>query len=231
MRFKKIENEIICTFKMSADGPVIVATGSSNRISPEKTDTCFLMSNDNGKPVYVIPGSSIKGAIRSYVEERFCFDEEKIKKLFGDAKPNRSIKGKISFYDAFADMDTIKTDIRYNTAISPIGQGVKTGSLNCIEAVTAGNFSTGFTMKNADDREFHYIIKALNGLNEGEICIGGRKSRGFGNMKIKDFKLTVTNGFDNELKPVIVGEYKDINVLLCDIEKGKLSLYSEEHYV
>lgn len=231
MRFSKILNEVICSFTISANGPVIIADGNSNRTNPEKADTCFLTSRNNGETAYVIPGSSIKGVIRKYVEECFYFNDDKINALFGSVKTKPPLKSKVVFSDAFADMKTVKTDMFFNTAISPIGQGVKGGSLNSVEAVVEGDFHTGFTMKNADDTEFHYIAKALNGLGNGEICIGGRKSRGFGNVKIKNFKLIVSNGFDMDLKPVIVAEYDDVKTLLNDIEKGKISLSTEVSYV
>lgn len=230
MSFKTIASEIKCSFTISADGPIIVSDGNSNRTNPEKPDNCFLMSRDNGMPAYVIPGSSIKGVIRKYVEECFFFNESRITALFGSVK-KPAFKSKISFFDAFADMETIKTDMLFNTAISPVGQSAKTGSLNSVEAVIEGNFHTGFTLKNAGGTEFKYIIKALNALDDGEICIGGRKSRGFGNVKINNFRLVVSNGFDIDLKPVIVAEYNNAKTLLEDIEKGKISLSTEVSYV
>ena len=229
MRFKKITSEISCSFTISPVGPVIIADSSSNRTNPEKSDACFLMSTVDGKRVYVIPGSSIKGVVRSYASD--YLSQQDIEILFGRVKPKPPLKSKISFSDAFADMSTVKTDIRYSTAINPIGQSAKNGSLNSVEAVVKGDFYGGFRLKNANEKEFLYIIKAINALDKGEICIGGRKSRGFGTVSIKDFRLVVSNGFDIYLKPVISAEYNELDTLLNELEGGKISLPTEEPYV
>ena len=229
MRFKKITSEIACSFTISPAGPMIIADSSSNRTNPERSDSCFLTSAVDGERVYVIPGSSIKGVVRSYVAD--YLSQQDIEILFGRTKQKPPLKSKISFSDAFADMSTVETDIRYSTAITAIGQSAKKGSLNSVEAVVKGNFHGEFRLKNADEKEFLYIIKAINALDNGEICIGGRKSRGFGTVRIKDFRLVVSNGFDIDLKPVISAEYNGLDTLLNELEGGKISLPTEELYV
>jgi len=226
MRFKKICNEAVCSFTITANGPLMIADGSSNRTDPSKPDTCFLTGIVDGERVYVIPGSSIKGVVRGYVED--MLGKEKTEMLFGSEKP--AIKSKVSFYDAFADMSTVKTDIRYNTAISAIGQNAVNGSLNSVEALVKGSFPAKLTVKNAEEKELLYILKALRALDTGELCIGGRKSRGYGLVNINDFSLRLFGGYDNDLKPVMLAEFDDVRTAISSLESGALSLHTEVLY-
>ena len=61
----------------------------------------------------VIPGSTIKGVIRSRVHD---INSSIVDGLFGKAgdKPQ---KGKIGFHDAYAIPESVVTNIRYNTKI------------------------------------------------------------------------------------------------------------------
>lgn len=226
MRFKKICNEAVCSFTITANGPLMIADGSSNRTDPSKPDTCFLTGAVNGDRVYVIPGSSIKGVVRGYVED--MLGKKNAEMLFGSVKP--AIKSKVAFYDAFADMSTVKTDIRYNTAISAIGQNAVNGSLNSVEALIKGSFPAKLTVKNAEEKELLYILKALRALDTGELCIGGRKSRGYGLVNINDFNLRLFGGYDNALNPVVFAEFDEVRTAISSLESGAISLHTEVLY-
>ena len=219
----KKKAKVHISFNLSADGPVLVSSGSKNSIHPERPDNMFLRGMDNGKECYVIPGSSIKGVVKHYLYT--IYTDEQIDKLFGytakennlnyneeqrgqiderlgDTAKENNLKSRICFYDAYADMDTIRSTIRYSTAVGSVSQSAKTGSLNNLEAVTAGNFKCNIVLKNVTDDEIKMILNALDAIDIGMIFIGGKVSRGFGKMKVKDFKMLSSDGYDENLNPM-----------------------------
>lgn len=194
--FKTLNREVICHFDLSADSPVIVSDNRLNKIDVTSANTTFLMGNDGVQNTYVIPGSSIKGVVRNYCYNHLS--DKEIDELFGNIKPEDINKGKIKFYDAYADISTVKTTIRYNTAIDKISQSAKNGSLNSIETVVKGDFKSGFKITNFKDKELITILNALNSIDSGELAFGGRTSRGFGRMLVKNFQLTINNGYNKD---------------------------------
>lgn len=194
--FKTLNREVICHFDLSANSPVIVSDNRLNKIDVTSANTTFLKGNDGVQNTYVIPGSSIKGVVRHYCYNRLS--DKKIDELFGNIKKEDINKGKIKFYDAYADISTVKTTIRYNTAIDKISQSAKNGSLNSVEAVVKGDFKSGFKITNFKDEELITILNAINSINSGELAFGGRTSRGFGRMLVKNFQLTINNGYNED---------------------------------
>ena len=88
--FEKLERVAIAEFDLIADGPVLVQSGKSNKINPTLPDSSFLRGLYNGEETFVIPGSTIKGVIRSYVSDTLDPTKElgdneisQINKLFG----------------------------------------------------------------------------------------------------------------------------------------------------
>ncbi|MCD8094861.1 MAG: RAMP superfamily CRISPR-associated protein [Ruminococcus sp.] len=204
----KKKAKVHISFNLSADGPVLVSSGSKNSIHPERPDNMFLRGMDKGKECYVIPGSSIKGIVKHYLYT--IYTDEQIDKLFGYTAKENNLKSCICFYDAYADMDTIRSTIRYSTAVGSVSQSAKTGSLNNLEAVTAGNFKCNIVLKNVTDDEIKMILNAIEAIDVGMIFIGGKVSRGFGKMKVNDFKMILSKGYDENLTPIPCGSYESL---------------------
>ena len=213
--FKNNSKKAIAEFDLCAAGPVIVGSGTSNERDPRKPDNTFLTGHNGIETAYVIPGSSIKGVIRHYVHERIN-NKDQEDKLFGKVRGG-AWKSKIAFHDAYADMSTIVTSIRYSTAIDPVLQKAKGGSLNNIQTVEKGSFKSGFKLVNYSDKELLLIIEALGAINEGRLRIGGRTSRGYGVMRVENFKMTVTDGYDQNLEPKNPKTYSSINEYLGEV--------------
>ncbi len=202
--FEKVECTAYAEFDLCADGPVLISSGKSNKTNPTLPDNTFMTGFCGAKhndEMYVIPGSTIKGVIRHSI------DEETAIRIFGTKgeKYNNTYypmqKSKIKFNDAFAVPDSIVTTIRHSTAINPINQSVKGGSLNNMEVIEKGTFKAGFIFKNYTDAEMEKILLAFYDVNEGAVRFGGKVSRGFGKMRIENFSMKVNNGFDESLMP------------------------------
>lgn len=198
--FTKIDKKVIAEFDLCAAGPVIVGSGRINELDPTLPDITFLSGNNGKEETFIIPGSTIKGVIRYYIEKK---NKDVVEFLFGKLGQ----KGRIAFHDAYADMKTVKTSERNQTAIDPVLQAAKNTSLRNLQTVEKGVFKAGFSIVNPTDEELNNIADALDAVRQGIIRFGGSTSRGFGQMNIENFKLTVTKGFDDELNPIVVKQY------------------------
>lgn len=218
--FKTLKKEVICQFDLSANSPLIISDNTISKINVVSADTTFLKGKDkNNQDTYVIPGSSIKGVFRHYFYD-YVKDDSITDELFGNILKDNTNRGKIKFNDAYADMSTIKTTIRYNTAINKISQSAQSGTLNSVETVIKGDFKSGFKIINFTNYELEMILKAMLSINDGEVSFGGRTSRGFGRMLVKNFKLVINNGYNEDFIP----DLKEFN----SIENVLEYLYEEE---
>lgn len=225
MRFEKIICEAYGSFTISADGPMIIRSTVNTKLTPENADAIFIESAvDEKNNAFLIPGSSIKGVVRHYLTNDY--NKKEIEKLFGGISPAE--KSKISFSDAFADMSTIKTSMRYQTKIDSISQGASNGSLNSILAVTQGDFKCDYRIRNFSADELELFIRAIKAFDSGELCIGGRISRGYGMVRIKDFNIVLSNGYNENLEPKIILESKNISELEKAIPEIKDKLMKAE---
>lgn len=195
--FLKLKKEAVAYFDLCAAGPVIISGKNNNKTDFNLSDISFLNAVDeNGKTIYVVPGSTIKGVIRHHIEDKYDKDESE---LFGKEKDGAH-KSKVSFFDAYADMDTIETRIRYNTAINNVSQSVKGVTLNNIQTIEKGTFKAGFKIVNFSYIELEKILESLLAINNREVFFGGRTSRGFGRMQVKNFSITINNGYKNNFE-------------------------------
>lgn len=192
--FETLNSTVIAEFTLSAAGPVLVGSKGSNELDPTLPDAAFLTGSDGEQKAFVIPGSTIKGVIRS----RYCdiSGKDSTEEIFGCINGQNTHRSKLYFHDAYADMKTVKCGIRYSTAIQSINQNAKKNSLNNMQAVEKGDFDAGFKAINCADKEIYTLLQILDEVNFGLVKFGGRKSRGFGTMKISSFTLRENSGFD-----------------------------------
>ncbi len=215
--FEKLNNSAKVEFELLADGPVLISSGRSHKTDPTMPDTTFMTGycgKDHTEECYVIPGSTIKGVLRHYLQDYYNFSDSDAGILFGRI-PNNSNrspaqKSKVKFNDAFADPATIRTAVRNSTKINPLTQAPVGGSLNNMEAIEAGVFKASFSIRNFTNKEMSSLLNALRDINTGAVRFGGRVSRGFGQMKLGSFSLTANEGYNNELKPKNPAVFSDI---------------------
>ena len=208
--FEKVQNECIASFDITVCGPLLIGGTNISSIDPTVADDRTLMSRKNGKLVPVLPGSSIKGVFRNAV----CWDYVKkhnkekmpdnlddidfVKGIFGNADDNTKRKSKISFFDAYAK-DGFKLAVRHSASINPLTQATINGALFDTEYMSSGSFEAGFKFVNFKPEEMKAVLKVFEGINEGFVRFGGRTSRGFGKVKVENFSLKITEGYDENL--------------------------------
>ncbi|MBP5604479.1 MAG: hypothetical protein J6X60_02905, partial [Ruminiclostridium sp.] len=138
--------------------------------------------------------------------------------LFGDIK-NGGIKSRLSVSDSFADMNTVKTEVRHSTALGSVSQSAKTGSLNNMQVVTGGRFPCCIALTDSTEKEIIMLLKAVKAIDSGDICIGGKISRGFGRMNVVDFSIVISDGYDKTtLRPIITDRFDSIDTAEKEIE-------------
>lgn len=164
-------------------------------------DSPVVRRKDNNIPY--IPGSSLKGKIRSLLEQTYGVanigDSEKVNKLFGitgkNAKPSRLI-----VRDAYMTKESVKkleenkntdlpfTEIKFENTIDRIVGATKRGGLRNIERVPAGtSFNIEFIINHFENENLDDLKKMLDegiDLLENDY-LGGSGTRGYGQVKIK----------------------------------------------
>ena len=175
--------------------------GASNDFAPiGSVDTPFIRDVVSQEPI--IPGSSIKGKLRTLLAKSHCddyimneikADKEEIKRLFGSVNPVKPAR--LQFYDLFItdetrqlfaniETDTYMGEIKFENTINRVD-----GSANPrqIERVPAG---TVFTLKVAYNIESEAeVAEDMNILKDGLDLLGidylgGHGSRGYGRVSI-----------------------------------------------
>jgi len=171
-------------------------------------DSPVVRRKDNNIPY--IPGSSIKGKIRSLLEQSYgaakIGDSPEVNKLFGmtgeKAKPSRLI-----VRDAYMTEESVKklennkntdlpfTEIKFENTIDRVAGATIPGGLRNIERIPAGtNFKIEFIINYFEGEDKEMLKKMLkDGLKLLENdYLGGSGTRGYGQVKIElDDPVTV----------------------------------------
>ena len=180
-RKNKIVKRIYYVVKLSLKSPLALSGGVS-----ESTDMDVLR---NGKGELFIPGTSLAGAFRSYLQTE---NEKKTEGLFGYADGERGAMSSVHIADLYFDADT--------KPIVSVRDGVQLGAnktvenkfdMEIIETGAEGKLYVEYILRENDwndikkenpEKEFAAI---LHGINTGEIRLGGNKNRGFGRLRAK----------------------------------------------
>ncbi|WP_293986376.1 type III-A CRISPR-associated RAMP protein Csm3 [uncultured Megasphaera sp.] len=177
--------------------------GSSNEFAPiGAVDSAVIRDPYTKQPI--IPGSSLKGKIRSLLRRNEgVFDLKKesncLKRLFGTADDGM-IPARLQFFDVHMtqtsveelealDMDTYLGEIKFENTINPL-----TGEANPrqIERVPAGaNFDFQLVYNITD---FSQAEEDLKTLTDGFVLLswdylGGSGSRGYGRVSFSDWQV------------------------------------------
>ncbi|WP_310603140.1 RAMP superfamily CRISPR-associated protein [Anaerosporobacter sp.] len=200
---ERFEKQLLIEFIMQADGPIVIRSSEPTLLNPILPNTTFLQGqkDEEHNTTYVIPGSSIKGVFRHYMEPT----EGSYDDLFGGIRK----KGRISFYDAYADLDTVKWRTKHTTEINSYTQGAREGTLNSVQMIERGDFQEVIRITNPLWKEIMSLKRAISAMNEGMIRIGGKQSTGFGCMKIRNITYTLTT-YTEELQEQIL--YKGMHL-------------------
>lgn len=218
MHLKELKREICGEFTISADGPLLIKSGASNKTDPALPDALFLTGKDGDTEAYVIPGSSLKGVIRHYLEDNQILGQEQAASLFGTHKGGLK-RGRLSLSDAYADMTTVHMVHRTNTALGSVSQSAHHGSLNNTDTLDRGSFRCSFRIINSSELDELALLNALDAMNRHLLFIGGRTSKGYGRVSISDFQMQVIDGFKSLTEPNISATYSSLAEALSACRK------------
>ncbi len=182
--------------------------GGSSEFSPiGSVDSPFIRDPLTNAPI--IPGSSLKGKMRTLLAKTKCIgyilnkiedDEVVLARLFGSAVKNNVQPARLQFFDIFTtegskklftslDTDTYMGEVKFENTISRT-----TGVANPrqIERVPAGMefaFKLAYNIENEKDvqEDMQCLADAFQLLQNDYL--GGHGSRGYGRIAFKNFEL------------------------------------------
>ena len=189
---KLIKREVLY-IQVQFTSPLSVSSGEN-----EWTDSDVLRDAD-GNPF--VAGSSLAGAIRAYLGMRKndnCFMG------FSRRENNGKDHGKMSslFISDMIFEDESKSGIRDGVALD-YNKTAMDGSkfdTEIIEALAKAHFYMELTIREEDNEEqmHHALAQIFYGINQSEIRLGSKKTRGFGEFKVLSVKCK-SYGKDNFL--------------------------------
>lgn len=164
----------------------------------------------------IIPGSSIKGKLRSLLAKHFVLkpgqrthndDAEEVKRLFGSSEANNIMQSRLQVSDAFFsdetqskfdELDIAYTEIKFENTINRL---TAIANPRQIERVTRGalfNFQFIYNVLNQDEVEedFAHLKQAMLLLEHDYL--GGGGTRGNGRIRFNDIHIeTVVGHYDS----------------------------------
>lgn len=147
-----------------------------------------------------IPGSSIAGVLRNYVNSKERYDSEDVEVgyLFGDRiKENNNINEMSSIFisDGIFKKDTIKIIQRDGVELSS-WKTAKTGSKYNYELIEQGamfplKIEVVIRVKHNPELLKKKLYKIISGLINGEVSIGAKTKKGFGKLIILEESIKI----------------------------------------
>lgn len=211
--FRELQNEAKLSFILHTKSPLFIKSEKSNVLDPTLPDMQCIKSRYKGKSTPIIPGSSIKGVLRSRYEslailfggrccnvvekQSRCKISEKKKtgrevyesmcpacKLFGSTE----ISSRISITDAYPEGEYAMGE-RMGVGINRITGAAQKGALYDFEVVEEGSFRAGITLKNYEIYQLKLLLYVLKDINDGYVTLGGATTRGNGRMEVLDLSI------------------------------------------
>lgn len=211
-----IKDKIIITADMTLITGMHI--GASNDFSPiGAVDSVVVKDPLTGKPI--VPGSSIKGKLRTIIAKlksddyflpKLEKDKNEVKELFGSSADNDIREARLQFYDLFLknadelekkNLDLGYTEIKFENTINRISAGATPRQL---ERVPAGAIFEFKLIYNAIKNEEDNILEDFNLLSSGIKAlqldyIGGSGTRGYGKVRFSNFKVEKANLTENNI--------------------------------
>lgn len=216
--FHTIKDKIIITADMTLITGMHI--GASNDFSPiGAVDSLVVKDPLTGKPI--VPGSSIKGKLRTiiaklksdnyFLPSSHNDDKDEVKELFGSSA-NGIKEARLQFYDLFLkngeelekkNLDLGYTEIKFENSID---RTIATATPRQLERVPAGaifEFKLIYNViKDKDEenilkKDFNLISSGLKALQLDYI--GGSGTRGYGKVSFSNFKVEKAKLTDNDI--------------------------------
>ncbi|MEQ9715785.1 MAG: type III CRISPR-associated RAMP protein Csx7 [Candidatus Asgardarchaeia archaeon] len=215
--FDTFKNKIIINGILVNESPLHIGSSEMVAFGPDNSvlKIKFLEEAD-GKPkellVPIIPGSSLKGVFRSYIERIAKLDDSErddicippnlcegdkvclVCGIFG----GKSIASHIRILDAVPiQKEDVKLITITRTRINRITGTVDKGALFQVQAIAPGTefrfkmiiYNIPNSKDDSEDKRTKLIINLLEALVNGEIYVGGMTSVGMGRIRLKDLEI------------------------------------------
>lgn len=190
---RKISKRIIFKADLVLSSAAVFSNGDSDPI----IDLMILRdSNDPRKAL--LPGSSLAGALRSYLRDR-TEDNESIDKLFGYVGANEDGEQSQLLISDAVSSEPIQAELRDGVRIDHATRTADDQAKYDLEVLPAGTrFELEFEFieqeASGTKKKFDFlplVIHALDGLQKGQISLGMKKNRGLGQCSITAWDIRV----------------------------------------
>ena len=204
---KQLVNECQIDFHIKLDGPVLIKSGIETGSGPDMT---FVKVFRNGGEEVYLPGSSLKGMLRSHAEritrtlapdnpsaacdpfKTDCGETDKGKKANSSVYKDcclvcklfgsTGFAGRLATEDAYSDGRAPNPQQRDGVGIDRFTGGAARGAKFDLEVINEGMFATAMHIRNFELWQLGLLGFVLQDLKDGFIRIGFGKSRGFGKV-------------------------------------------------
>lgn len=178
---------VLVTGNLVLETPALLGSGDAEGL----VDMPLLLDPLEGRAL--LTGSSIAGALRNYLRryDKFC-KSDYAEMLFGtESGESTSSQSLVFVDDSLGDKPSV--ELRDGVAIDPRTGTAEDKARYDLELLKVGSsFKISFELLVPEGREKELnkgLAIALQGLENGEISLGGRKSRGFGRCKVADWEI------------------------------------------
>lgn len=205
-RMKQLHGKLIINAVLHLDSGLHIG-GSSDFAPIGAVDSSFIRDPFTNQPI--IPGSSIKGKMRTLLARSLCRDyvlnkieedDERVKRLFGFSDKETSSYSRLQFSDCYMtessfeamksmDMDTYIGEIKFENNIDRLTSKATPRQIERVPAGAEFNFRLVYNVENQDELE-----EDMKLLGDGIKLLhfdylGGHGSRGYGRVSFHDFTV------------------------------------------
>ena len=212
--FRELKNEAKITILLHTKSPLSIRSAQGKLLDPALPDMQCIRSRYQGKDTVIIPGSSLKGVIRTRYEKivklfggECCniFDhnnscnkpanwknksyEEKKRYVYTKICPVCQLFGSQAIISKiyFADAYPVGEYVvseRTGVAINRITGAAQKNALYDFEVVEEATFQVEITLKNYELYQIALLMYVLKDLDEGYVRLGSATTRGTGRMEV-----------------------------------------------
>lgn len=219
---KRRVNELKISFVIEPAGPILIKASDDGGLDPTLPTMNFVRTRHpkDGRTTIYLPGSSLKGVIRSHSERILhtvfgndaeiccdplarsgnCFDRvrkikkphEQYQKLCLACRTFGHMENASHFLtaDAYPPEPINELPVRQNVAIDRLSGGVAVGPFD-MEVAMQGEFQSTLTLFNFELWQAGLIALALRDIAEGRVRLGFAKSRGLGAVNLTITQLEI----------------------------------------
>lgn len=227
---KRRVNELKLAFVIIPAGPILIKSGDDGGLNPMLPTMNFVRTRhpQTGDETIYLPGSSLKGVIRSHSERilhtvfpgnaALCCDPlartgncyERTRQMKDTAEQYRHLclacrtfghMANASHFlaaDAYPATAINTLPVRQNVAIDRLSGGVAVGPFD-MEVALTGEFHTTLTLFNFELWQVGLLALTLRDMIEGRVRLGFAKSRGLGEISVRLDRLEI--GYPGQFGP------------------------------